>query len=155
MQELIDEYKVVKAEFQKKLRAGLKDVFKEFFEKTPEIKTIRWTQYTPYFNDGEECVFSVNDPYFSNVTDLDKLTEYGELDDGNEGEFSVDAGWGMNYYREKGEIVVSDETIQSCKKLASLIQAHELEDVLRATFGDHSYVTITADKMVAEEYDHE
>jgi len=36
---------------------SLYDVFIEH----PTIQTISWTQYTPYFNDGEPCEFSVHD----------------------------------------------------------------------------------------------
>lgn len=36
---------------------SLYDVFVEH----PTIQTISWTQYTPYFNDGEPCEFSVHD----------------------------------------------------------------------------------------------
>lgn len=32
----------------------------EVFKKYPDIKNIGWTQYTPYFNDGEPCEFGVN-----------------------------------------------------------------------------------------------
>lgn len=27
----------------------------------PGVEAIRWRQYTPFFNDGEQCVFSVDD----------------------------------------------------------------------------------------------
>jgi hypothetical protein len=27
------------------------------------VESVRWTQYTPYFNDGEPCVFGANDCY--------------------------------------------------------------------------------------------
>lgn len=30
---------------------------KEIFETYPDIKGFCWNQYTPYFNDGEPCVF--------------------------------------------------------------------------------------------------
>lgn len=30
----------------------------------PEVTGIAWTQYTPYFNDGEPCVFRAGEPYF-------------------------------------------------------------------------------------------
>jgi hypothetical protein len=43
----------IKAEGQKAIKAFLN----EFFEKRPEVYGIKWTQYTPYFNDGEPCVF--------------------------------------------------------------------------------------------------
>lgn len=31
----------------------------------PEVSGIAWTQYTPYFNDGEPCVFQAGEAYFS------------------------------------------------------------------------------------------
>lgn len=33
------------------------------FAKYPELKTISWTQYTPYFNDGDPCTFRANTEY--------------------------------------------------------------------------------------------
>lgn len=30
-----------------------------------------WTQYTPYFNDGEPCIFGVNEPWFRTVADVE------------------------------------------------------------------------------------
>lgn len=41
------------------------DLFKDFFAKHPEITGIQWTQYTPYFNDGDACTFSVHTDYTS------------------------------------------------------------------------------------------
>ena len=34
-------------------------MFKELFDKYPNVSSIGWVQYTPYFNDGDECTFSV------------------------------------------------------------------------------------------------
>ena len=31
--------------------------FKETFNKHKNLKEVRWTQYTPYFNDGETCEY--------------------------------------------------------------------------------------------------
>ena len=30
----------------------------------PALKAIRWNQYTPYFNDGDPCTFSVGEVMF-------------------------------------------------------------------------------------------
>lgn len=30
----------------------------------PDLEAFHWTQYTPYFNDGDACTFSVNDIYY-------------------------------------------------------------------------------------------
>jgi len=40
----------------------VKKAFKVFLEAHPEIKCIFWSQYTPYFNDGDPCTFSVHEP---------------------------------------------------------------------------------------------
>jgi hypothetical protein len=32
----------------------------ELFREHPDLESFTWSQYTPYFNDGDECVFSVN-----------------------------------------------------------------------------------------------
>lgn len=33
---------------------------KELFEEYPDLDAFRWTQYTPYFNDGMPCQFESN-----------------------------------------------------------------------------------------------
>ena len=37
------------------------DLQKEIFTKYPELESFGWSQYTPYFNDGDTCIFSAND----------------------------------------------------------------------------------------------
>lgn len=67
MSELIDliknEFKTFEAK-KKALTEQLKQEFpallKPLFEKYPSVEKIRWAQYTPYFNDGDECVFRAN-----------------------------------------------------------------------------------------------
>ncbi len=44
---------------------------------------VRWNQYTPYFNDGESCTFSVNEPYLVRLGDED------EEDDGEENDIEL------------------------------------------------------------------
>lgn len=41
----------------------------------PYIHSFGWTQYTPYFNDGEPCVFSVGTPWFRTVDDAKAAAE--------------------------------------------------------------------------------
>lgn len=46
--------------------------FKELLAKRDDVQEVSWTQYTPYFNDGDECVFGVNEL----VVDGDYQSEY-------------------------------------------------------------------------------
>jgi hypothetical protein len=53
----------LKAEMQENSKVLMKEAFREFLEKYDVVDNIFWTQYTPYFNDGESCEFSVGDAY--------------------------------------------------------------------------------------------
>lgn len=53
----------LKAEMQENSKILMKEAFREFLEKYDVVDNIFWTQYTPYFNDGESCEFSVGDAY--------------------------------------------------------------------------------------------
>src|ERR1044072_5669755 len=44
---------------QEVFNSGAKAVFAD----NPIIESFAWTQYTPYFNDGEPCIFSVKRDY--------------------------------------------------------------------------------------------
>lgn len=37
--------------------------FKVLFDQYPELYSVTWQQYTPYFNDGEECRFRSGHTY--------------------------------------------------------------------------------------------
>lgn len=58
-------------EMQEKSTGFVELACKQFFDACPEVEAVTWTQYTPYFNDGETCEFSVHDKYFILVGDED------------------------------------------------------------------------------------
>lgn len=58
------------------LRKDFPTILKPLFEAHPTFYSIKWHQYTPYFNDGDECTFSSMANY------ADAFDEEGEeLDD--------------------------------------------------------------------------
>src|SRR5688572_33247641 len=61
-EELTKEIRKKQDELKKEMfvlgQSFLKEQFKNIFEEYPDLDRISWTQYTPYFNDGDECVFS-------------------------------------------------------------------------------------------------
>jgi hypothetical protein len=56
--------KEAQKEMSNKSKGLIEAVAKQFLDKCPEVTGIHWTQFTPYFNDGESCEFSVNDYCF-------------------------------------------------------------------------------------------
>jgi hypothetical protein len=114
-------------------RDALTAEFKRIFEEWPEIEGIRWTQYTPYFNDGDPCVFHVNGSYVK-IGD-----EGGDDDDGWKDRYEVGDRDSIEYKR--------------CKEIQDSLDL--CEEILPFIFGDHVQVTIWRGKDEAEVEDHD
>jgi|HubBroStandDraft_3_1064219.scaffolds.fasta_scaffold261295_2 hypothetical protein len=102
------------------------DGAKDLLANNPGIASFSWTQYTPYWNDGEPCVFSANTHY----PDINGIEEYSD-----EAEKSPD-------FDAQQEVV---------KEFLSFFSKDDFE----AMFGDHTQVTVNADGVTVEEYSHE
>lgn len=125
----------LKKNMVKEFEGTIKGVFTEVFNAHPELERISWTQYTPYFNDGDPCVFGVNGMYFLRTDDPEEMKEDNLYD-------WHDASWG-DEAKEFPALV----------ELSKLI--HSSDDVLLMLFGDHCQVTVTRKGIDVEEYDHE
>lgn len=85
IEHLIKEYQDAKAAMLAKVKDALIPSFNKYFEKYPTLDSFAWNQYTPYFNDGDTCEFSVN-PY----VDINNIDE-GDLESNStEAEISND-----------------------------------------------------------------
>ena len=126
----------LKDEIYKETDDAFDNIFSEFFAAFPNIKTIHWTQYTPYFADGDECVFGINQISFSDKdhTELEGTynTEKGEEEDVTEG---------------------SPEYIAARNEMATTING--MEDYLKSRFEDHSYVNVWAGGSEREDHEHD
>lgn len=144
----------LKSEYFEKMKrdgeAALKEAFTELFDKYPELESVTWVQYTPYFNDGDACTFSVHG------FDMD-LSESAP-EDWKEA-FEEYMGGGYHYGESLSDY--GDKIKKKCPKLAELQDAvSELageipDDVLEYIFGDHCQVTVTREGMEVSEYDHD
>lgn len=135
--------------------------------------TVRWSQYTPYFNDGEVCEFSVGEPRF-HTADMEE--ESGDYGDGYLNTFDVKLkggkevtyerrqrdkpnSWGYTSY-EYVEVPTGREfpkhpAFDLMEAFESAMNRGHFEELLYDVFGDHAVVTVTAEKVVKEFYDHE
>lgn len=148
------------------------DVFTPFWEAHPEVVAVRWTQYTPYFNDGDPCVFHVHelsDVRFAPGTPLptgayvsEEDDDYDDDDEEDEGENAsgkVAAGswyeaWNLGATWNDAKRGYDYEPLGlSIKELNEQLQ--EMEDILRDAFGDHVRITATRAAFDVAEYNHD
>lgn len=132
------------------LRKEFPALFAELFAQSKRIDSITWRQYTPYFNDGDECTFSVcaDDPEV-NETNLYNTDWYD---------------WRHRYYT-KGDpqyanLLTDKPTIDiaECQLVDAFTDVIESipEDFMKDLFGDHCQVTIRRDGTIdVNDYDHD
>ena len=109
---------------------------------------IVWMQYTPYFNDGDACTFSVNDPTLrKTLAEVD--AEDDERDDDEGACLSTDGYDLKNYVNDPIDGFDADAFLA----LASLFKSLP-EDLCLAAFGDHVKVVVRSDGTHAQN-DHE
>lgn len=124
-------------------RKVLKPALETFMQEHPDVLAIGWVQYTPYFNDGEPCEFSVGDLHAFPKSKEDE----GSVDDS-----FYEKPWVYCYGSGK-ETGFSPETWGALVDLRRTLQS--CEDELEAVFGDSVKVTVTASGVDIEFYDHD
>jgi hypothetical protein len=156
---LIENQIELKKKFQVEAQSLFKDITKEFFDKNPGITAVRWTQYTPYFNDGDTCEFTVNDPVFTNASEeeLYNVSAWGEYEGEDETVWALESYvlTGTSKWHEETREKVSNVNIDSCHMFAKMINSSEMEDVMLAMFDDHVVVTATRNGFDVTDYEHD
>lgn len=154
--ELINKIKEEFAAFDGKRKALATELRKEFpsllaplFEKSKKIESVAWSQYTPYFNDGDECVFGVRND---------------ELEINGEDEYSLPwYDWRVKHFLTKGEYRKEIESnsaldIEECKIIQEFkdVLSSIPDEVYRDLFGDHVQVIVRGDGTIeTEEAEHD
>ena len=139
----LEEILALKAQYEEVVRTkgvfAIKSAVIELFDRHPILNAIYWTQYTPYFNDGDPCTFGVNDLFFRATGIPDP---------------NADTEWADAYYYES-ELNASHEIPQASlvttvreeqlalaadmRALCDLLWTHK--ELALASFGDHCKVT--------------
>lgn len=65
MKKVTEEFNNIREQMSSQYETVFNDVTKQLFSKHKTLKIIQWTQYTPYFNDGDVCNFGINHIYYS------------------------------------------------------------------------------------------
>lgn len=127
------------------------DAVKNIFKAIPDLTCIKWSQYTPYFMDGDPCVFMVNNPIFSNYPIVKEVTIYGSIDSPN---FDDTIYWTYAIDHEQ-EGTIPTTLVPLFSEFSNLITSDVFEPVLEDMFGDHVCVICTRTNISSEPYDHE
>lgn len=154
------------AELEPLMRAVLADEY---------IDSFGWTQYTPYFNDGEPCVFSVGDVWFRTLDDVKGKSGDGDDEDyDDEDDYTFGIGYSAhpslgkqdwewdnardwdNRRKVYGPYEGNHQaTYMACAALSDAVDSGAFEDVLLEAFGDHARVTVKASGITVDSYSHD
>jgi len=135
---LNNDYQAAKSVFAAASQKVLKEILKEIFEAHPRLNAIYWSQYTPYFNDGEACVFQVHG---ANI-------QFG-FDAPSRDDCNSQFPWDSTYAdgsEDAGNVVHT---------LISNLFCNVDDEVMLNMFGDHVTVFLTHDGTDVEEYEHD
>lgn len=122
----------LKKEYMKAGKKAFGEESKTLFASHPKLKEFSWTQYTPYFNDGEPCTFSAHtyDPYLN----------------------------GEDYWYEgedQERTVMTKGEFESARKDVREFLEQFDDDTLEHLFGDHVKVVVTKRGAKIHEYSHD
>ncbi len=137
------------------LSSGIFEEFYQYiFDKYTTLDSFGWTQYTPYFNDGETCVFyantdyiTVNDEYFE---DASWSQEVKVLDWGT---------WNPELRKYEGRVEEPNPDydavlFEASNEIVNFLNQFD-NDFYLAKFGDHASITVTKDGVDISDYDHD
>jgi hypothetical protein len=139
----------------------------------PSVEALRWSQYTPYFMDGDTCEFGVNElrVKFVGVSSRSPEDEYLSEDEWTSYVSTANPSWtrpvpagvqaivGSKVYnfdtRETTHDGGGDPTFLAAWGALWGAWGAAFEHALLDAFGDHAEITVNKDKIIVESYDHD
>lgn len=136
----------------------LTEVFKFIFNNT-EMGAFIWNQYTPYFCDGDECIFNVYLSTYVNKDIISNLTESSKYSipdliakDPDLYEYEL-----QNVIKDIRKVINIDEVNYNVNYFTTLIDEYlDNTENLLTTFGDHTSIIfyLEKNKVKFKQYDY-
>ena len=141
----IEKFQEVIANYKKEVREKGEGILlarlSQMFVDYPTLTKIVFTAFVPYFNDGDECVFSSNHGYADFTCNVGKYEGEDMIIEG--GEYDIDAEYEKQW-----------ENMQA--SLNTYMEPFDDGVTLEIITGPHAQLTIERDKITVEEYtDHD
>lgn len=110
-----------------------------------------WRQYTPYFNDGETCVFSACELWVRTTADTD-VEDHDDL--------TMWSHPSLSGSRWEGNTKVTydvqmPQAAAAAMALEQAIERGSADNVLLDLFGDHARITVKRDGITVDYYEHD
>jgi hypothetical protein len=154
LKEKQEEIKKMKKEMIEASNKIFTELTQSIFEEHPKVKSFGWNQYTPYFNDGDTCHFSANVDYiYINGDSADDADWVSENNITNYGTWNRD----KKVYEGRTEIPnlnYDKELVKANDEIREFLRNFD-DDFFMSQFGDHAEVTITAEGVSVDEYEHD
>jgi len=135
--------KAKREEINKQCKTLFENEAKGVFARHPKLESFRWTQYTPHFNDGDTCEFSVNNEYLCGT-----VYDGEEFDELSASSFDTSKSW------HNEDAVAKEGFFEAFKEIDALLKNFE-EDDYKFMFGDHVEIKVTKGGIEVNEYEHD
>lgn len=120
------------------------------------VTDVVWTQYTPYFNDGDACVFRVHEPSLGAEPYGYEASSVRNAYEGNSWRAADDP-----YYVEQREDLLSlgvteenwEAVTEALNNLTGVVTGNQ--EIMNYAFGDHVIIHVTPGNIEVEEYQHD
>lgn len=175
MAKIAEEQRRIEKSEKKTVKSGKKlfgEATKHLFKEFPELKKFSWAQYTPHWNDGDECLFRCNLDYVAlnddkdtkGLWDLENLRTLlsGDLTAKKSEITKKIAAGGERWEIERLESELEEldldpsevEKEYRMRKAISDILGNISEDAYQSMFGE-GLITVTRHGVEVSEYEHE
>jgi hypothetical protein len=162
----------LKKQVQKELQAEFTGALAELFDAYPFVKSLGFTAYTPYFNDGNTCEYNVHhddcefngydeyedEPQGEGVNVLKLARETIYVEEPNPDYNPVAGSWAKEgretHWVEKPNPDFNPlykEAVDAFRSALAVVDDDNWVDMV----GDHVKVTITREGIETDEYDHD
>lgn len=163
----IEKIREAKAAYKALIQSISTSSLKELCESVLEASggtAVRWSQYTPYFNDGDSCEFGVNEaelrlPWRSPEEDdygdefVTYLTRYEKVQVPGP---ATPSRWDRGPYYQYNPLPMTEQESAATAALNEFNRTIQgLEEVLEECFGDHVQITYENGGFTVEDYNHD
>ena len=137
-------------------KAAFKEMSAAVFKANPALISFSWSQYTPYWNDGDTCTFSSNAEYPSITFEAAD----GKTVKNDEGSgtlvFFDEEDTDVEYEVPEDEYEKYKKQVEKLNVKVSSFLGNFSDDDFLTMFGDHQLITVKrSGKVETEDYEHE